>query len=373
MYAAEVREAVTGSIDTGKLAEAWVALHPSSVPQATKALPELKAFLSRAGQAIQRALKPVLARAVTEGWVLGNRSALAAADGLADVDWGAWKPGDHAAAEQIAGPGLRQLLAEQDIRIKSIADSRLEELSKVLEETLRSDEIRRQPGTEPLPPFLSVGDLASRLKGVLDNPERAELVAQAEIARAQATAARQVYAETGRTEVEVSTAEDDKVCPVCDAAAKLGAHPLGAPPLVPLHPRCRCAELPILSSSGPLAVPQQAGPSDRGGVPAGHWPLSRVGKLQSGNERDMTVEQEYQSKEIGGNYSPNDFERAKRAGFGHPRDYQADITASVKAKGILSAARASFGALDEGYHRYAAARQLGLQSMPVQESGEAAP
>jgi hypothetical protein len=247
IYAAEVREAVSGSIDTGKLAEAWTALHPSSVPQASKALPELKAFLSRAGTALQTALRPVLTRLWTEGWVLGNRSALAASEGLADVDWGSWTPGDYAAAEQIAGPGLRQLLGEAGIRIKSIADSRLEELSQVLEETLRSDEIRRQPGTSPLPPFLSVGDLASRLKGVLSNPSRAELVAQAEIARAQATAARQVYAETGRTEVEVSTAEDDKVCPVCDAAAKVGAHPINTPPMVPLHPRCRCAELPVLA------------------------------------------------------------------------------------------------------------------------------
>lgn len=250
IYAGEVREALAGSIDTDKLAAAWVALHPSSVPQASKAiLPELSAFLGRAASAIQAALSRVLGRAVTEGWVLGNRAALAAVDQLADVDWGAWKPGDYAAAEQIAGPGLRQLLAEQGIRIKSIAASRLEELSKVLEETLRSDEIRRQPGTEPLPPYLSVGDLAQRLKGVLDNPANAELVAQAEIARAQASAARQVYAETGRTEVEISTAEDDKVCPVCDAAEKAGAHPLGTPPLVPLHPRCRCAELPVLAGA----------------------------------------------------------------------------------------------------------------------------
>jgi len=365
IYAGQLREAVSGSIDTEKLAEAWTALHPSPVPQAAKALPELKAFLSRAGTAIQSALKPVLTRLWTEGWVLGSRSALAAADGLADVDWGAWKPGDYAAAEQIAGPGLRQLLAEQNIRIKSIADSRLEELSQVLEETLRSDEIRRQPGTSPLPPFLSVGDLAGRLKTVLDNPGRAELVAQAEIARAQATAARQVYAETGRTEVEVSTAEDDKVCPVCAAAAKLGAHPLGAPPLVPLHPRCRCAELPVLATSGP--VPAQR-PAPEPAVPKGHWPLSRVGKLQSGNEPGMTVEQEYQRKEVQGKYSKNDFERAKRAGFRHPRDYQASITSHVAEHGILSAAAASYGALDEGYHRYAAARQLGLQSMPVQES-----
>jgi hypothetical protein len=246
VYAPLVREAVTGSVDAGKLAEGWRLLHPADV---TKAVPAaLSAFLARAGQAIMNALRPVLARMATEGWVLGNRSALAAVDGLADVDWGSWTPGDYAAAEQIAGPGLRQLLDEAGIRIKSIADSRLEELSQVLEDTLRSDEITRSP-TGPLPPFLSVGDLAERLKAVLDNPDRAELVAQAEIARAQASAARQVYAETGRAEVEISTAEDDKVCPVCDAAEKLGAHPLGSPPLVPLHPRCRCAELPVLAGA----------------------------------------------------------------------------------------------------------------------------
>jgi len=248
VYAGRLQEALATSIDTDRLAEAWQALHPKDV---TKSVipPALSAFLGRAGQAISKGLQGVLTQLWTEGWVLGNRSALAAVDKLADVDWGAWTPGDYEAAQQIAGPGLRQLLADQNIRIKSIADSRLEELSQVLEDTLRSDEITREPGTSPLPPFLSVGDLAGRLRTVLDNPGRAELVAQAEIARAQASAARQVYAETGRTEVEISTAEDDKVCPVCDAAQKLGAHPLGSPPLVPLHPRCRCAELPVLAGA----------------------------------------------------------------------------------------------------------------------------
>lgn len=242
VYAAEVSEALAGSVDTERLAGAWLALHP----ELSKGIPAaIAAIIGRARQAIEGKLRDVLTRLWTEAWVLGNKAALAAVDQL-DPDWGSWTPGDYAAAEQIAGPGLRDLLGEYGIRIKSIAESRLEELSAVLEETLRSDAIRRTPGTEPLPPFLSVQDLAERLKGVLDNPRNAELVAQAEIARAQATAARQVYAETGRTEVEISTAEDDKVCPVCEAAAKAGAHPLGAPPLVPLHPRCRCAELPVL-------------------------------------------------------------------------------------------------------------------------------
>jgi len=242
-YAPLVQAAVAGAVDAGKLAEAWQALHPKDVSKAIPAA--LSAFLGRARQAISDALRNVLVRLWTEAWVLGNRAALAAVDGL-DPDWGSWTPGDYAAAEAIAGPGLRQLLAEAGIRIKSIAESRLEELSAVLEATLRSDAIRRTPGTEPLPPFLSVQDLAKRLETVLDNPKNAELVAQAEIARAQATAARQVYLETGRSEVEISTAEDDKVCPVCAAAAELGAHPVGEPPLVPLHPRCRCAELPVL-------------------------------------------------------------------------------------------------------------------------------
>jgi hypothetical protein len=295
VYAPLVQEAVAGSIDTGRLAEAWQALHPKDVSKArntesapgepnalsaalptelptrlapggrdsnprplapahgrkldgdaTKAIsPALSAFLGAASRAIQGALRGVLTRLWTEAWVLGNRSALAASAGSTAPDWGTWTPGDWRAAEQIAGPGLRQLLDEAGIRIKSIASSRLEELSAVLEATLRSDEITREP-TGPLPPFLSVGDLAERLKTVLDNPANAELVAQAEIARAQATAARQVYAETGRSEVEVSTAEDEKVCPACQAAEELGAHPLGSPPMVPLHPRCRCAELPVL-------------------------------------------------------------------------------------------------------------------------------
>jgi hypothetical protein len=96
---------------------------------------------------------------------------------------------------------------------------------------------------------LSVGDLARQLRDVLDNPSRAELVAQAEIGRAQAEAARAEYAVAGIAEVEISTAEDDKVCPVCDAAQAVGAHPVGSPPMVLLHPRCRCAELPVLAGA----------------------------------------------------------------------------------------------------------------------------
>jgi hypothetical protein len=273
LYARQIREALTGAIDTGKLAEAWGLLHPGVLGKGgrpgrddsqnpslrsagmpaqdvTKAInPVLAAFLARAYTAILSALRAVLGRAWPEGWVLGQLSAQALTAGRETADWGAWTPGDYAAAEAIAGAGLRQLLDSSGIVIQSIAESRLEELSAVLEATLRSDETQRPPLPEPLPPMLSVGDLARQLLEVLDNPDRAELVAQAEIGRAQAEASRAEYAVAGIAEVEISTAEDDKVCPICGAAEKVGAHPLGSPPMVLLHPRCRCAELPVLAGA----------------------------------------------------------------------------------------------------------------------------
>lgn len=247
IYAGRIREALAGAIDTRKLAETWQALHPTSV---TKALgPAVAAILARARDAIMAALRAVLARLWAEGWALGQQAATAVLGGLEQVDWNGWTPGDYAAAEAIAGPGLRQLLADADITIKSIAESRLEELAAVLEATLASDVTLRPPLPEPLPPQLSVSSLAAQLQDVLDNPARAELVAQAEIGRAQAEAARTEYAQAGTAEVEISTAEDDKVCAVCEAARAVGAHPLGTPPMVLLHPRCRCAELPVLAGA----------------------------------------------------------------------------------------------------------------------------
>lgn len=92
--------------------------------------------------------------------------------------------------------------------------------------------------------------------------------------------------------------------------------------------------------------------------------LDAVGRLQSGNEPRMTVAQEYRQKEILGNYSANDYARAAEQGQ-TPREYQASITEHVRQHGQINPAQASDGHLDEGYHRYAAMKQLGRKSMSV--------
>jgi len=189
MYAAEVREAVAGSIDVDKLrrrgrrctrrtsgrgapgaALSGVAgvRRPTAraggptTPHVPGARPGYQgdprgaeaAFLGRAARHQRRPQARSELRLTTEAWLLGNRSALAAVDSsLTSTGAGGrrrlrgGRAGRRAGAEAAAGRAAH--------RIKSIADSRLEELSQVLEETLRSDEIRREP-TGPLPPFLSV-------------------------------------------------------------------------------------------------------------------------------------------------------------------------------------------------------------------------
>jgi SPP1 gp7 family putative phage head morphogenesis protein len=251
MYAAKIREALAGAIDTAKLAGAWQALHPGSV---TKAIgPAVRAFLDRALAAIVNALRAVLGRLRTEGHVLGQQAAEAVVAGLDEVDWDEWTPGDYAAAEAVAGDGLQQLLDAADITIRSIAQSRVGELAAVLEATLASDVTSISP-EGPLPPRLSVGDLARQLQQVLDNPANAEMVAWSEIARAQSAAAMSVYRQAGTERVEWSTAEDARVCPACDADEAAGPVPLGQPfpsghTMPPGHPNCRCALLPVLAGA----------------------------------------------------------------------------------------------------------------------------
>ena len=112
---------------------------------------------------------------------------------------------------------------------------------------------------QPKPVTLSVQSLADQLRDVLDNPSRAELVAQTEIARAQSSAALREYAESAVERVEWSTAEDAKVCPRCDADEAAGPVPIhtafpSGNLMPPGHPRCRCALIPA-------ALPALAGVS----------------------------------------------------------------------------------------------------------------
>jgi hypothetical protein len=80
-----------------------------------------------------------------------------------ETTWVDWIKDRKGAPPGTGDTRVEKLLAEAGVRIKSIAESRLEELSGVLERTLASDETTREMNG-PKPLTLSVQSLAAQLE-----------------------------------------------------------------------------------------------------------------------------------------------------------------------------------------------------------------
>lgn len=356
VYEPRVREAFAGAVDTRKLAEAWAALHPRSFAAAKGAPDPLAAqFLARAAAALQAALRGVLPDLHAEAWALGQQSALASARaaslhkaaasaGLPAVNWAGWTPGDPEAARQVAGSGLRDLLASQDVTIKSIASTRLEELGDVLAQYVGSPESQRPLLPEPVPPMYSVDALAARLRGVLDNPSRALMVAHTEVARAQSQAAQWTFGHVGVGMVAVSSADDQRVCPRCQAAEDAGAQPVGAY-TVPLHPMCRCA---LVAAQPPLApLPRLPGVPDE---------AMDAGLAEDAGEAETAEPEGGQNAEAAAAAPPwNEAEFAAAQERAHEVQDSLPVQWRYEDRSLAPASRALVGdpaALDEALTRY---------------------
>jgi SPP1 gp7 family putative phage head morphogenesis protein len=206
-------------------------------------------------EAVTEALRPVLDAVWTEGYLIGDRSALAMlrAEGFIDkaaaqpdvrthVDWGGWTPGDVEAALALLGDdglgeGLRSMLDRAGVTIKSIAEHRLEELAQLLAQASGEG--------------WSSGKLARLLRDVLDDPRWARLVAVTEGARASTASTLARYLANGVEGKEWMSAEDQRVCPDCNDNELEGPLPLSAyfesgDDGPPAHPDCRCALAPVV-------------------------------------------------------------------------------------------------------------------------------
>lgn len=249
IYAERLRTALTARFDAADYAARWLALNPvrkaagdeeAAGDDADEGLAAARAWLEHQGVLGQlvEAFRAVLTNAYTEAYVLGDRSAQAMINGAAP-DWGAWTPGDPDAANLVLGfdglgAGLQQMLAAQNITIKSLGAGRFDDLAQAIALSLENGD--------------SVDTLARDLRDILDNGSRAQMVAVTELARAVSQASLDTYGRNGIPGKEWLIASSG-ACAICQDNADAGVIPLDASfpsgdDGPPGHPRCRCAPGP---------------------------------------------------------------------------------------------------------------------------------
>lgn len=155
---------------------------------------------------------------------------------LPDDYWSNWRPGWGEAADQLADGGMRDMLDQAGIEIKSVIDSRLDALGDAIATGVAAGD--------------SVDSIAGTLTDILSDPSRAGMVANTEVCRAMTTQTMQDYQQSGVEQVQwLAEADACLDCQENEDASPIGIGddwPNGPPPA---HPNCRCALAPLIDAS----------------------------------------------------------------------------------------------------------------------------
>ncbi|MCI3277647.1 phage portal protein [Streptomyces cylindrosporus] len=247
--------ALSAAVDSHQLAEGWlsVAVQPSASTKRERIRllgAQARAWLAAHDPGLAAALESTLHGVYTDGYLIGTVAArvaiaeagvsVAGASSLT-TGFGEWTPGDTKAAQLLLGrtgdgAGLRQLLDDSGITIRSIADTRLNALGRIL---ARAAERGDAPTT-----------IAAAIEDLLSNPSRAEMIATTELCRAVSKASLGTYLANGIEAVEWVSAGDGRVCNICATNEEAGPRRPGnlfpnGRSSPPGHPWCRCALTPV--------------------------------------------------------------------------------------------------------------------------------
>lgn len=159
---------------------------------------------------------------------------------LSAVDWDRWQPGNNAAARELAGRdggrGLKAMLDEAGVTIKSVRSTVIDKLGRSLGEGMAGGE--------------NIRDLASRVTDVLGDPSRGEIIARTESARASSVASMDSFAENNITGKEWQVFDPCEVCEenAADGVIDLDATFTSGDTEPPAHPNCKCAVAPVIAT-----------------------------------------------------------------------------------------------------------------------------
>lgn len=154
--------------------------------------------------------------------------------GLPDGYWNDWQPGWGQAAAQLADGGLKRLLERQDATIRGLVDTTLTRLGDTIAEGVAQGD--------------SVDTIARQSRSIINDPKRAWMIADTEVARAMTATNQDTYQELGVPMVRWIA--EATACAACQANEAASPIPTGAGwpnGTVPVHPRCRCAVAPHIT------------------------------------------------------------------------------------------------------------------------------
>jgi SPP1 gp7 family putative phage head morphogenesis protein len=184
-----------------------------------------------------------------DGYARGRRDGARLVDSLSkdegdEIDWSDWVPGDVAAAKDLLSgindaSVLQDLLNQAGVTIKSISANRMDDLARALADNISTGSTN--------------ADLATVLAGILDDPSRADMVANTETTRVLTAGQYDSYRTMGVQWVSFLSAEDARVEELCNENESEGAIAIwddftnGSPPV---HPNCRCTIVPATGPEG---------------------------------------------------------------------------------------------------------------------------
>ena len=179
-------------------------------------------------------LAGVLHNVYADAWVAGQRIA---ADMVGErvggtsqmavyanaIDWSKWAPGDADAALAAADGGLRALLDASDVTIKNIGQATIDRIGNAISNGLANGD--------------SNGTISSAINDLIDNPDRADLIAATETARAMNESQADQYQTLGFPQFDWIAY--DGACEICQDAEDASPHDW-SDDKPPAHPNCRC-------------------------------------------------------------------------------------------------------------------------------------
>jgi hypothetical protein len=206
------------------------ALVPNVTALAEKLVANPKAVKSTVRQAMADPDSSALEKLYRDAWKAGTKAATAVL------------PSSKADAATSTPSALAELLRLAGEIWQAIAGWTSDRIATVVTEALSSDG------------HADVRSIAKQIQGIVDDPDRAHMIAQTECTRAMTGAALATYKAANIDQIEFLTADDDNVDGgdpdgPCAENEDQGPIPIGAQfehGMPPVHPRCRCTVLPVI-------------------------------------------------------------------------------------------------------------------------------